>query len=121
MEPLSSSLLERLKKYSINPPPLSWKRLDRPEKINALLSKSGFQEINIESKQMGYYLKDSNEWWNVLWNSGYRGLLSQLSEKDLEEFKNDHLREVNSFTDKKGLWLDIEVLFALCKNGLRSK
>ena len=113
MEPLSETFLDRLKKYNIKQSTLSWKSLDTPKKVNELLSNAGFQDINVQSKQMGYYLKNSQEWWDVLWNSGYRGLLSQLSEKDLNQFKNDHLQEVDNFADKGGIWLDIEVLFAV--------
>lgn len=113
MEPLNETFLNRLKKYDIKQSTLSWKRLDTSEKINELLNGAGFQDINVQSKQMGYYLKDGHEWWEVLWNSGYRGLLSQLSEKDLNQFMDDHLQEVNNFAEKEGIWLDIDVLFAV--------
>jgi ubiquinone/menaquinone biosynthesis C-methylase UbiE len=112
MEPLNGTFLDRLKRYDIKPSTLSWKRLDSPDKINELLSNSGFQDINIQSKQMGYFLKDSLEWWDILLNSGYRGLLNQLSTKDLAQFKNDHLQEVDNFADEEGIWLDVEVLLA---------
>ncbi len=115
MEPLNGIFLDRLKGYGIKLPPLSWKRLDTPDKIDGLLSSTGFQDVNIQSKQMGYFLKGSSEWWNVLWNSGYRGLLSQLSEKDLHQFKKDHLNEIDQFAVEKDIWLNVEVLFTISK------
>ncbi len=76
------------------------------------MSSACFENINIQSKQLGYYLKDGNEWWNVIWNSGYRGLLSRLSDKELTQFKNEHLLEANDVKDEKGIWLEVDVLFA---------
>jgi hypothetical protein len=57
-------------------------------------------------------LQNALEWREVLWNSGYRGLLSQLPGEDLKRFMNDHLQEVDSLADKDGIWLEVEVLFA---------
>lgn len=112
MQPLRGMLLDGIKRYGVEPSPLSWMRLDTPDKINDLLSRSGFVNIQIQSKQMGYYLKDSLQWRDVLWNSGHRGLLSQLSGEDLKQFLNEHLREVDSIADENGVWLEVEVLLA---------
>ncbi len=112
MQPLRGILLGRLQRYGIEPPPLSWMRLDTPAKMNNLMSRTYFGNIRIESKQLGYYLKDGDDWWNVIWNSGYRGLLSRLSEKELAQFKKDHVQEVNHMADEKGIWLEVDVLFA---------
>ena len=112
MQPLRGMLLDGIKRYGVEPPSLSWMRLDTPDKINTLLSRSGFLNIQVQSKQMGYYLKDSLQWQDVLWNSGYRGLLSQLSGEDLNQFLNEHLRAVDSVSDENGIWLEVEVLLA---------
>ena len=112
MKPLRGMLLDGIKKYGVEPPPLSWMRLDAPDKITVLLSRAGFRDINIKSKQMGYNLKNSQEWREVLWNSGHRGLLSRLSVEDLKRFMDEHLGEVDSVADENGIWLEVEVLLA---------
>lgn len=104
--------MDGIKRYGVEPPPLSWMRLDSPGKINDLLCRAGYRNIHIKSKQMGYYLKNSLEWRDVLWNSGHRGLLSQLSGDDLKQFLNEHLREVDGVADDNGIWLEVEVLLA---------
>ena len=119
MMPLRGMLLDGIKRYGVEPPHLSWMRLDTPDKINDLLSRSGFRYIQIKSKQMGYYLKNSQEWREVLWNSGYRGLLSRLSEEDLKRFINEHLKEVDSVAAENGIWLEVEVLLATAVVGKR--
>ncbi|MDA8174032.1 MAG: methyltransferase domain-containing protein [Nitrospiraceae bacterium] len=116
--PLRGMLLDRLRGYGIEPPGWSWTRLDSPVKIEQLLREGGYRDIDIEEKQMGYYLKDKNEYWDVLWNSGHRGQLSRLSETDLKKFKEEHLLEVEGTADDKGIWLEVEVLFATTKKML---
>jgi hypothetical protein len=64
---------------------------------------------------MGYYLKNTDEYWNALWNTGQRGQLSQLSETDLQKFRGEHMLEVEKTADDKGIWLEVEVLFATAR------
>ncbi|MBI5848870.1 MAG: methyltransferase domain-containing protein [Nitrospirae bacterium] len=112
MMPLRKMLIDRIKEYGVEEPKLSWMRLDSQDKITVLLSGAGYLDINIQSKQMGYYLRNSMEWRDVLWNSGYRGLFSGLSEEDLTRFMDEHLKEVDNVADEKGIWLEVEVLLA---------
>ena len=60
---------------------------------------------------MGYWLADENEWWNVVWNAGFRRLLSQLPAGDLPRFREEHLREVAALKTRDGLRLDVGVRF----------
>lgn len=117
MKPLRGMMLDGIRKYGVEPSPLSSMRLDSPDKINDLLSKAGYQDIDIQSRQMGYYLKNSLEWRDVLLNSGYRGLLSQLSPDDLQQFMDEHLKEVEGVADENGIWLEVEVLLATAASG----
>lgn len=112
MMPLRKMLIDRIKGYGVEEPKLSWMRLDSPDKISLLLSGAGYRDIDIQSRQMGYYLKNGMEWRDVLWNSGYRGLFSGLSEEDLTRFMDEHLKEVDSVADENGIWLEVEVLLA---------
>jgi hypothetical protein len=64
---------------------------------------------------MGYHLETAADWWQVIWNSGYRGLLMQLTEKDLLRFRDEHLDDVQALADAKGIWMDVPVLFTLAR------
>jgi ubiquinone/menaquinone biosynthesis C-methylase UbiE len=113
MEPQSKMFLDGIQAHGIEPPPLSWKRLDNPEKVQALFQTVGLERTEVKSVQAGYYLADFDEWWDVLWNSGYRGMLSQLSEEALSRFKSEHEKELLSLSVDKGIWLDVEVLITV--------
>jgi ubiquinone/menaquinone biosynthesis C-methylase UbiE len=109
--PLKDLLTKRLANYNIQQPPQTWKRIATHTGCNDLFEKAGLHAINIEQKNMGYFLNDEKEWWDVIWNAGYRRLVSQLQSSDLERFRQEHMEEVAALATKDGIWLDIGVLY----------
>ncbi len=111
--PLVELFFERIQQYGIERPPLSWKRIGTVEKITSLYQSAGLQEICVDRRNIGYYLKNAGEWWDVLWFAGFRGLINLLSPADLERFKKEHLMEVQALASGEGIWLDVDVLYAV--------
>lgn len=110
--PLRQLLLDRLAARNITLPAQSWERIASAAGCRALFATAGLHDIHCETRNMGYFLTDENEWWNVVWNAGFRRLVSQLPAADLPRFRADHLREVAALKTQDGLWLDIGVLYA---------
>ena len=75
--------------------------------------KAGLCDIRTEARNISYFLADENEWWDVVWNAGFRRMLSQLPAADLPRFRADHLRDVAALETPDGLRLDIGVLFTV--------
>lgn len=119
--PMSDLFEARIRSYGVQIAavrPFSWQRLTEPEQCLSLFQQAGFVKIEVYSEQLGYYLKNPNEWWDVVWNSGFRGPVSQLSPEALEQFKAEHLAEVEKMKTPRGIWLDIASIFAIgCKPG----
>lgn len=115
--PLSDLFEERIRSYGVKLAapirPFSWQRLTEPEQCLSLFREAGFENIEVFCEQLGYYLKDADEWWDVIWNSGFRGPVSQLEAEELARFKAEHLAEVSKLMTPKGLWLDSAALFAI--------
>lgn len=111
MQPLRGMLVERLKGYGIEEPHFS-ARLDTPEKIEALLNSAEFKDIHIQSRQVGYYLNDEGQWREILFNTAYRNQLARIPEGELDSFMEAHLRDVAQTANDKGIWLEVEVMFA---------
>lgn len=105
--------LNRIERYGVEIPPMTWKRINTKEKCRALFEEAGLKDIETYQKDIGYYLPQPEQWWEILWNAGYRGLISQLNDRDLEEFKKAHLTEVAALADPEGLWLEIDVLYTI--------
>lgn len=113
MEPMSQKFLDRIQSYGVNLPPMSWKRLDEVEKIVALYHSAGLERVDTYTEQVGHYLAGFEEWWDILWYSGFRGLLSHLSEKDLAGFRKAHQEEIDALANEQGIWLNVEVLISV--------
>jgi len=115
--PLSDLFEARIRSYGVQlaapARPFSWQRLTEPEQCLSLFRNAGLENIEVFSEQLGYQLKDANDWWEIVWNSGFRGPVSQLTPEQLEQFKREHLAEVEQVATPKGIWLDIAAIFAI--------
>jgi ubiquinone/menaquinone biosynthesis C-methylase UbiE len=115
--PLSDLFAARIRSYGVQlanlARPFSWQRLTEPEQFLSLFSSAGLGNIQVFSEQLGYSLRDSAEWWDVIWNSGFRGPISQLTPEQLVQFKAEHLAEVERLRTSKGIWLDVASIFAI--------
>lgn len=113
MEPLSQAFIDRIQTHGVEIPPLSWKRLDDAAKHRALYEAAGMGQVNTHTMQAGYYLTGFDEWWDILWYSGFRGLLNQLSESALTSFKQEHRAEIEKLATEQGIWLNVEVIISV--------
>ncbi len=55
----------------------------------------------------------TEDWWEVVWGAGSRGLVEQLPPARHDVVRDAHLAEVAPLMTDKGLWLDITVHFAV--------
>jgi len=111
--PLKDLLFERLAAYGIPLPPQTWKRVATEAGCRELFRNAGFTEVRVEQRNAGYFLESAEEWWDVVWNAGFRRMVGQIAPDDQERFKREHLQEVALLATKDGIWLDVGVLFAV--------
>ena len=96
-------------------PPQTWKRISSEKSCIQLFEYAGLTNITVTRENMGYYLDSAQQWWDIVWNGGFRRMVSQLSTHDQERFKREHLDEVESLRIRDGIWLDVGVLFTCGK------
>lgn len=115
-QPLSDLFEKLIRSYGVTFPvperPFSWQRLAGPEEYHSFLQLAGYQDIEVSVEELGYYLNGSEEWWQIIWNSGFRGPVSRLTPRQLEQFKIEHLAEMTTFDGAQEIWLDMPVIFA---------
>jgi len=115
--PLSDLFEARIRSHGVQlaapARPFSWQRLTEPEQCLSLFRQACLESIEVFSEQLGYQLRDANEWWEIVWNSGFRGPVSQLTPEQLEQFRHEHQAEVERLATPKGIWLDIASIFAI--------
>ncbi len=109
--PLADKLLSRLEKYDIEIPPMAWKGVSTKDQCNTLFKEAGLKNVCCDMVDAGYFLQTPQDWWHIVWNGGYRGLVSQLSAHDMEKFKVEHLKEVKAISTSDGIRLELSVLY----------
>ncbi len=111
-QPMAELFRTRMEKFGIVFENSAWQRLDQQDDCRLLLENAGATDIRVVEKQMGYHLNTTDDWWAVLWNSGFRGYLEQLDAQQLADFRAQHLQEIAELLTDKGLWMDVDVIFA---------
>jgi ubiquinone/menaquinone biosynthesis C-methylase UbiE len=118
--PLKELFASRLTAFGATMPPQTWKRIANEAGCRELFQKAGLAHITVDRKNVGYYLESAEQWWDVVWNAGFRRMVSQLSAQDQERFKREHLQEVEALRTEKGIWLDVGVLYTIGTNPKRT-
>jgi ubiquinone/menaquinone biosynthesis C-methylase UbiE len=113
--PLKDKFFERLAAYGVQRPPQTWQRIATEAGVRQLFENAGLADINVFQKNVGYYLNSVEEWWSIVWNAGFRRVVSRLEPQDQERFKKEHLEDVEKLRIKDGIWLDVGVLYTVGK------
>ena len=118
MEPMRSLMQTRLGRLGVPAPPQIWLRIAREDACRRLFDQAGLRDIAVECRNLGYFLGGASDWWDVVWNAGFRRMLSGLSPGEAAAFRQQHLEEVAALRTEDGIWMDIPVLFTSgCKPG----
>lgn len=110
--PNADLFLERIQRYGVAVPPLSWKRLGDAAANHDLFAAAGLEDIRVTQRDLSYTLPTAEAWWEVLWYAGFRGLLNQLPEAELARFRSEHLAEIAALDTGEGIPMRVEVLYA---------
>ncbi len=117
LQPVIKPFGERLSRYDGQAPPVPsfLESTDTPDKCRELLKRAGFEEIEITTEQLGFYLPDTTAYWQEITLTFVRPRLARLSPAELEKFKEEHLAEVESLRTDQGIWLDIPTYFSIAR------
>lgn len=111
--PLVDIFFSRLECYGINPPTMAWKRVATRDQCISIFSDAGLEDVSAEKIDCGYALKDPEEWWHIVWNGGFRGLVNQLDDTDLHKFKAEHLAEIIQKSDGDGIKMEMGIIYTV--------
>jgi len=111
-QPLTEIFIKDLGEFGVTPPTPRWLQLAEENLCKSILTENGFISAQVTQAQLGYHLKESKNWWQVIQSAGYRGLYEQLAQEHRAEFQQKHLAQIENEMTDKGLWLDVETLFS---------
>ena len=112
-QPMADIFRTQIESFGITVENTAWQNLHRKQSCEQLLAEAGLHDIDVREKQMGYHLNNEIDWWGVIWNSGFRGYVEQLTPDQLDQFQQQHMDAVKKLITDKGLWMDVSVLFSL--------
>lgn len=111
MEPMRSLLMERVQRFGVEPPPQTWLRIADEDGCRSFFAGADIARARVERKDVGYFLSSADDWWQVVWNAGYRRLVGRIPADRQAAFKAEHLAEVEALRTSEGIALSIPVLF----------
>lgn len=113
-EPMKRLLLDRLQREDVDAGAAAQAagRLAEADNCRALLAAAGLDGITVETVQLGYHLRNADEWWEIVRGSGFRGLVEKLPPPRRETLRAAHVAEIAPLVTDKGLWLNVETIFA---------
>ena len=85
------------KEYDMN----KWENLQQMEDIERLCTEANVSDFEIRSKEIRYGLS-VDAWWELLNNTGYKGMLMELSSEDYEYVKAEYYEAMFTHTDMDG-------------------
>ena len=114
-EPMLTHFIDTLKRFGVVLPeqPMGSRRITSLTHCRELLENAGLESIETELVQVGYHLRDENDWWEVIETTAVRGLLEQVPEARREDVRQEHLAFVSGLKSDDGLWMDVATRFAL--------
>ena len=113
--PYSTIFEDKLEKeFNIKYPKESENFLENKKEIEELVFSINYDKY--ETKKINISKEISlNEWWEILNSAGYKGMLNQLSNKDLEIFKSNYLKELSSYCKEEKINLQTNTLITKLK------
>jgi ubiquinone/menaquinone biosynthesis C-methylase UbiE len=112
MEPMRSLLMARAQKLGVEPPPQVWLRIADAEGCRGFFAGAGLVDVDVDVKDVGYTLASPEDWWDIVWNAGFRRVVTRIPPADQPAFKAQHLAEVEALRTPDGIPLPIPVLFS---------
>ncbi|NQY93395.1 MAG: class I SAM-dependent methyltransferase [Campylobacteraceae bacterium] len=109
-EPYTSAFFDTLEKdYKIKFPIKASGLLSTQEDIELLVLNKHPLNYEIEEVKISYVIT-IEQWWELLNSAGYKTLLNKLNEKDLQDFKTKHLKQIESLSTKGNIKLTVNTL-----------
>jgi len=93
-----------------------WENLKQKKDIERLCKEAGVSSFTIESQEIGYALSLEG-WWELFNDTGYKGMLMELSSENYEIVKSEYFEDMRKYTDENGeVALIADTYFTLVNN-----
>ncbi len=99
---VSKRLVELAQSYGVSKH-LFWTPLRSREEHKQLLEQFGFEQIETSYEEADFVYADNEEWWSMNWTAGLRGILEEIPDDQLGQFKLDAFRSLGEYAQDDGI------------------
>lgn len=114
-DPAWKLFAEQVRKYEVEVR-MPQKVAYSPEEAQALLSGSGFAEVQLTSERAEVVYATEEDWWAFQLTNGSRGAVYMMPEETRAKFKEEYLAQLRPLFRPEGLVLPAPVVYAIAKS-----
>jgi len=111
--PFTDAFMRLYGEFGFDIPTPGWLRLCSDAHINKLFSDAGLSKPQCQQYDFGYQISSTQQWWDIVWNAGYRGMLETMDKAQQEKFKQQHLAEVAALIEQNKSYLQVDVIISV--------
>ena len=110
--PYRGMFMKLITEYGITLPEQIGIMLQTPREIKNLCQKLNIENYRIKSSRIRYKIC-FDDWWSLLNSAGYKGLLKQVGEERMDEFKNQHRKQILKYSKSDGMLLIADSIYTI--------
>jgi len=111
--PFTDAFMRLYGEFGYDIPTPGWLRLCSDAHMEALFEEAGLSKPKCQQYDFGYQITSKDQWWDIIWNAGYRGMLEAMDEEQLAKFKQQHLEEVDALIEQNNNYLNVDVIISV--------
>ncbi len=111
--PFTDAFMRLYGEFGFDVPTPGWLRLCSDEHMKQLFADAGLGEPQCKQYDFGYAITSTEQWWDIVWNAGYRGMLEAMDNDQLERFRTQHLAEVESLIKNDKNYMTVDVIVSI--------
>lgn len=113
-QPMLDDFGERLQEFGVQLPDGAFGagRITSLDHCREMLEQAGLTDVRTEPVQLGYHLRNEDDWWQVVNSTAMGALLDKVPADRLAELRERHLAFVAGQSGADGLWMDVQTRFA---------
>jgi len=111
--PFTDAFMRLYGEFGFDAPTPGWLRLCSEAHMDKLFLDAGLCKPQCQQYDFGYKITSPDQWWDIIWNAGYRGMLETMSEDQQEKFKQQHLAEIATLIEQNNNYLNVDVIISI--------
>ncbi len=111
--PFTDAFMRLYAESGFDVPTPGWLRLCSDRHMEQLYADAGLSQPQCNHYDFGYEITSTDQWWDVVWNAGYRGMIETMDKDQQQAFKTRHLAEVAELIENNQNYLKVDVIVSI--------